>query len=1246
MSDQTIYPRVRITGVLTCVSALHIGDGAEPRRWGKRWDKGNPYPQQREKQDLSQCKDPDQHGIEQAASERECTYHGVCHGYRLTRRDDQITNPSTEQAPDTPITSDQPDQGSADNDQPPPDQATVAATLEVPYLPGSTLRGVLRRLLEQPDLDQPNARPADALVQRLFGFVETPEQGGGQAGRLRVYDAPLIPGQRQFTDAAPPPFWSGRDHTAIRHGIAIDDQLGTVTHGLLYSHELIPAGSAFRIEIEADRLTHAELAALLGLLERLDGGLASAIGAKVGKGQGRVRWEAVQARVEVITAAALAAWVQDPDADAPLPFTPLADLAPVAPAADPRPDSIPIRLIADGPILINEPGYRARKLTAKEKKDGAEVPPTHEHSRRPDGTPILPGTSLVGVLRARARRIVATIAHRHHHQAPADALNIADDLIERLFGSEARRGALWLADAVCDGSNREHLQHFIAVDRFTGGVKGQHGEGALFAVCACADGAYKGELLLETRRLVHQEHTGKHPDWWRGLLWLLLRDATVGELRIGWGKAKGYGAFHVEFPSQPPLPGEPTPWLTALHAQVRAEIEKAQGVLAEPPAEQPAARSAQALPRCPEPVAQPPQAQVAPSGPATPAPRVFYLPYQFLPATGCIDSARVTTTPWQQVRAGTAADGEPLPIRHDLWLEGTWSGRLWCRLTLETDTFVGDRHATVRDADGNPDPANLILPYLRHDDRAIPGNSLRGMIASVAEAISQSALRVLEDRYYSVRKVVSEALQHEGTLNQVGPDWFVTLENGEVILVAAGVMERFSRLWVERSIKGEMDSKVPVSVKEHLPNVTHNAAPDRWRPPSGSPVYCRIGNNPRLITEISFSMIWRQEIPKTAHQFFAAISTDLLPWGTEQRTGLTPAEALFGVVEDEKQDQRGAACLASRVRIHDALPRFHQAGNEVECQSAPKVLRILASPKPPSPALYFHPVGKRGGFIKKQDLGSPDNDHRPNGRKFYLHHPEDQTDKQWWWSCDDENPQTRKQKVKIAPMLAGKETEFWFTIEFENLSPAELTLLRTAVAPGPDFLHHLGLGKPLGLGSVRVSIEAIESIDHKARYGIEPAAGRLWFCADQDQPPKPPRCGLGPRPDPDAHWQSWDTLPRDTRLIDQATLNRLCNLGRRVTAAWVHHPLARHRQPLNKHGELSPEAEQKTYEWFVANEKAKPGQALDELPENGDLPKLQPYDSPPGDRHGQPSSRRHQDRPNTAPTRRRPRGPYGRNRNR
>jgi len=455
---------------------------------------------------------------------------------------------------------------------------TVCLANGRPYLPGSSLRGSLRGQLPEGD-----------LRERLFGLVRKPEEGPSQAGRVRICDA-FLTRAPTFADQAEPPYWSTTRQTAARHAIAIDPLTGTAKHRKLFSHEIVPAGSAFAVEIEADDITWDELALLLGLLERWDGGLWSALGGKRGKGWGRVEWSCVS--VQVVTPAGLAEWLDNADAPLTSAFATLADVAPglkpIAPAdIAPRSDTleIPFRLLADGPILVNEPGYRRIGTKAD------EHPPTHEFSRRPDGRSIIPGKSLIGVVRARARRILATIAHQHCGADPARAVSVAEELTKALFGDAGRRGALWISDAEADETPEDqpipHPQFFNAIDRFTGGVKGPKGAGALFSVNACADGSYTGQVLLETARLPNK---GDRADWWKGLLLLVARDAVEGDLAVGWGKAKGYGAFRVVPGEDSGLQignwselvaacaeleqGEPSHWLGALHKRIDAEIGK------------------------------------------------------------------------------------------------------------------------------------------------------------------------------------------------------------------------------------------------------------------------------------------------------------------------------------------------------------------------------------------------------------------------------------------------------------------------------------------------------------------------------------------------------------------------------------------------------------------------------------------------------------------------------------------------
>jgi hypothetical protein len=69
----------------------------------------------------------------------------------------------------------------------------------------------------------------------------------------------------------------------------------------------------------------------------------------------------------------------------------------------------------------------------------------------------------------------------------------------------------------------------------------------------------------------------------------------------------------------------------------------------------------------------------------------------------------------------------------------------------------------------------------------------------------------------------------------------------------------------------------------------------------------------------------------------------------------------------------------------------------------------------------------------------------------------------------------------VGPVREG--AQFRFRIHFENLSPAELNLLVYTLRPSVQSRYKLGLGRPLGLGTVRLdpSQEAI-AVDFTRRY--------------------------------------------------------------------------------------------------------------------------------------------------------------------
>ncbi|PZN81186.1 MAG: TIGR03986 family CRISPR-associated RAMP protein [Candidatus Methylumidiphilus alinenensis] len=354
----------------------------------------------------------------------------------------------------------------------------------------------------------------------------------------------------------------------------------------------------------------------------------------------------------------------------------------------------------------------------------------------------------------------------------------------------------------------------------------------------------------------------------------------------------------------------------------------------------------------------------------------------------------------------------------------------------------------------------------------------------------------------------------------------------------------------------------------------------------GDMVYFDI-NDQGQVTEISYSSIWRKPIDRTIHEAFARIYENLVPWGYTDRKDLTPAECLFGVVEggDKKVEKAKKANqdlppssknLASRLRFSDAHSAEPEKIKTLKPMHEPEKgyqLKILSSPKPPSPAMYF----QNGKHITKAELDL--SLHKPNGRKYYLPQQEaPQPGTPAWVSLNTQ--ENLSQKVRCH--LLDKGQTFYFHIDFDNLSNAELCLLQKALTPGEAFRHRLGLGKPLGLGSVTVKVCGLFLIDRAKRYGsedwdtqsryawVDPSAwiGQEAVALSNLYPTEAAALG-----------QSLEKplLDEDLSYIDQATLNILHALGDPP----AYHPV---RYPFE--GD-NPNIETEGFKWFVSNDKKR-----------------------------------------------------------
>ncbi len=383
-----------------------------------------------------------------------------------------------------------------------------------PYLAAASLRG----FLAQSCVDETTRRS-------LFGYAE---QESALAGALRIYDA------RLRTSANLPPH-KPTEYSALRSHVSINPLTGTAQDHLLFSLEYVPAGSIFDLCVELDCVDELDLQAVLGLLECWDNGPLAAIGSGTGKGYGRLTWNLE--KIEVMEQADLRAWLTGKNDS-------MWRVLPKHPAASKphrKPDTlIKFTLTPQGPFLLNDRAY-------VEPKEADETPKL-EFSRAPDGRALIPGTALRGWLRARARRILVTLRVAQN-QTPEKA----DAMLETLFGSTKERGLLNFSDALADAPPTEHQQMFNAIDRFTGGVA----NGKLYQTRAVACGPLCGEAWITPGKTLE--------DWHQGLLLLLARDLKEGDLVLGWGKGRGYGAFACALEISEKSPAQkPNDWLKAL----------------------------------------------------------------------------------------------------------------------------------------------------------------------------------------------------------------------------------------------------------------------------------------------------------------------------------------------------------------------------------------------------------------------------------------------------------------------------------------------------------------------------------------------------------------------------------------------------------------------------------------------------------------------------------------------------------
>ena len=334
-----------------------------------------------------------------------------------------------------------------------------------------------------------------------------------------------------------------------------------------------------------------------------------------------------------------------------------------------------------------------------------------------------------------------------------------------------------------------------------------------------------------------------------------------------------------------------------------------------------------------------------------------------------------------------------------------------------------------------------------------------------------------------------------------------------------------------------------------------------------------------------------------SRDLFQKSPLELLPEELRPATSfdeLSPADRVFGWA-----NQNGQKAYKGQLRIHsvtcdskpaDAVTRFGQDGIP---------LAILGQPKPSQTRFYVadNQEGNQTLDGRPKERGYESTRQGLRGRKVYPHQKYTETVPDYWTNnAKHTSVTTRSGKVReylqfdhsrskqnrSIEAWVNPDTEFTFDIDVINLSDLELGALLYLLSLADDQYLRLGGGKPLGFGSIQLSLE---STDLKK--------GSSWkehYATLADEKVSADCSEL-------------------TQLIEDFRAEVTRTYGRTLLSAFlksasgydddkpVHYPRVNTR----------PQSEEEKFQWFVQNERGRRGEtgkrvALDMITEDRGLP--------------------------------------------
>ena len=514
-------------------------------------------------------------------------------------------------------------------------------------------------------------------------------------------------------------------------------------------------------------------------------------------------------------------------------------------------------------------------------------------------------------------------------------------------------------------------------------------------------------------------------------------------------------------------------------------------------------------------------------------------PYNFVPLTN------------------TVIDCAP-PVSMDRYWGDRFTGFIDIHIETLTPVYIGDTNNEQEERKAIESDQDKATNKFQNPDffspggvPKIPGSSLRGMTRSLLEMVSFSQMEFVDNQRFFYRMVAEPRYRISNTYRQamrdVKPGW-LEKEGNEYVIYPTSPDKAFrikKHILVEKGLQiNDFSSDLTIYfrdpgnenevVTEFETETNDLNIPGRVVAPgalSGS--YWIVPEN-KADTALQFAPgvldDYRNDEQRAEEADLLKRIEDLQKAG---KPGSVPCffKAVEGKVVAFGHTRNFRMCY--RHRVHDHLPAAHKPenrsekydmanvifgkagklagrvffedawliGNPTDCQMDETYLQILSSPKPTTFQHYLEqPDNKRD--LKSWEDHPDDNNNKGllRGYKLYWHRKTpSESGKNNSWNADTNLDKPHLHR-KVKPIKTG--TCFSGRIRFENLTGIELgALLFVLDLPG-SLRHKIGMGKPLGLGSIKITPSLTVSIREKTANGIPGRYQKLfgeesWHLAEE-----------------------------------------------------------------------------------------------------------------------------------------------------